>query len=148
MEERGIVDMYSNIDIYNNSSIILERRMPNRMISWIMVLILFSIFLVIISFIPINIFKTYNGYVTLENNNQYINLVMNSNNLIDKKGILYVKNKSINYEFNSIKENIITVLIDSKYLLVPNELIKINLLYDKTTLLKLIRNKILKGFGS
>lgn len=140
--------MYGNIDIYNNSSIILERRMPNKIISWIMVLILFSIFLVIISFIPINIFKTYSGYVTLENNNQYINLVMNSNDLIDKKGILYVKNKSINYEFNSIKENIITVLIDNKYLLVPNELIKINLLYDKTTLLKLIRNKILKGFGS
>lgn len=140
--------MYGNIDIYNNSSIILERRMPNKIISWIMVLILFSIFLVIISFIPINIFKTYSGYVTLKNNNQYINLVMNSNDLIDKKGILYVKNKSINYEFNSIKENIITVLIDNKYLLVPNELIKINLLYDKTTLLKLIRNKILKGFGS
>ena len=42
----------------------------------------------------------------------------------------------------------IIVLIDSKYLLEPNKLIKINLLCDRTTLLKLIRNKILKGFGS
>ena len=73
---------------------------------------------------------------------------MGSDDLIDKKGTLYIKNKSIKYEFDSIKENIITVLIDSKYLLEPSKLIKINLLCERTTLLKLIRNKILKGFGS
>lgn len=140
--------MEKSIDIYTNSSIILERRMPNKIISWIVILILFLIFLLVISFIPINIFRTYSGYVTLENNNQYINFVMGSDDLIDKKGILYIKNKSIKYEFDSIKENMITVLIDSKYLLEPNKLIKINLLCDRTTLLKLIRNKILKGFGS
>lgn len=140
--------MEKSIDIYTNSSIILERRMPNKIISWIVILILFFIFLLVISFIPINIFRTYSGYVTLENDNQYINFVMDSDDLIDKKGTLYIKNKSIKYEFDSIKENIITVLIDSKYLLEPNKLIKINLLCDRTTLLKLIRNKILKGFGS
>lgn len=140
--------MEKSIDIYTNSSIILERRMPNKIISWIVILILFLIFLLVISFIPINIFRTYSGYVTLENNNQYINFVMGSGDLIDKKGTLYIKNKSIKYEFDSIKENMITVLIDSKYLLEPNKLIKINLLCDRTTLLKLIRNKILKGFGS
>lgn len=140
--------MEKSIDIYTNSSIILERRMPNKIISWIVILILFFIFLLVISFIPINIFRTYSGYVTLESNNQYINFVMDSDDLIDKKGTLYIKNKSIKYEFDSIKENIITVLIDSKYLLEPNKLIKINLLCDRTTLLKLIRNKILKGFGS
>lgn len=140
--------MEKSIDIYTNSSIILERRMPNKIISWIVILILFLIFLLVISFIPINIFRTYSGYVTLENNNQYINFVMGSDDLIDKKGTLYIKNKSIKYEFDSIKENMITVLIDSKYLLEPNKLIKINLLGDRTTLLKLIRNKILKGFGS
>lgn len=140
--------MEKSIDIYTNSSIILERRMPNKIISWIVILILFLIFLLVISFIPINIFRTYSGYVTLENNNQYINFVMGSDDLIDKKGTLYIKNKSIKYEFDSIKENMITVLIDSKYLLEPNKLIKINLLCDRTTLLKLIRNKILKGFGS
>lgn len=140
--------MEKSIDIYTNSSIILERRMPNKIISWIVILILFFIFLLVISFIPINIFRTYSGYVTLENNNQYINFVMGSDDLIDKKGTLYIKNKSIKYEFDSIKENIITVLIDSKYLLEPSKLIKINLLCERTTLLKLIRNKILKGFGS
>ncbi len=140
--------MEKSIDIYTNSSIILERRMPNKIISWIVILILFLIFLLVISFIPINIFRTYSGYVTLENNNQYINFVMGSDDLIDKKGTLYIKNKSIKYEFDSIKENMIIVLIDSKYLLEPNKLIKINLLCDRTTLLKLIRNKILKGFGS
>lgn len=140
--------MEKSIDIYTNSSIILERRMPNKIISWIVILILFLIFLLVISFIPINIFRTYSGYVTLENNNQYINFVMGSDDLIDKKGTLYIKNKSIKYEFDFIKENMITVLIDSKYLLEPNKLIKINLLCDRTTLLKLIRNKILKGFGS
>lgn len=140
--------MEKSIDIYTNSSIILERRMPNKIISWIVILILFLIFLLVISFIPINIFRTYSGYVTLENNNQYINFVMGSDDLIDKKGTLYIKNKSIKYEFDSIKENMITVLIDSKYLLESNKLIKINLLCDRTTLLKLIRNKILKGFGS
>ena len=140
--------MEKSIDIYTNSSIILERRMPNKIISWIVILILFLIFLLVISFIPVNIFRTYSGYVTLENNNQYINFVMGSDDLIDKKGTLYIKNKSIKYEFDSIKENMIIVLIDSKYLLEPNKLIKINLLCDRTTLLKLIRNKILKGFGS
>ena len=140
--------MEKSIDIYTNSSIILERRMPNKIISWIVILILFLIFLLVISFIPINIFRTYSGYVTLENNNQYINFVMGPDDLIDKKGTLYIKNKSIKYEFDFIKENMITVLIDSKYLLEPNKLIKINLLCDRTTLLKLIRNKILKGFGS
>lgn len=140
--------MNNDINIYKNSSIILERRTPKKVISWITILILFFIFLIIISFIPINIYKAYNGYVSVDNENQYINIILNSDNLINKKGVLYIKKTRLNYEVISERDNIITMLVNSDYVLLQNKIIQVNLLQKKATLLEFLRNKMMKGFDS
>ena len=61
-----------NIDIYNNSAIILNNKLPKKIISWITILIILFILFIIFSFVPFNIYKPIIGYVDIKNNKTYL----------------------------------------------------------------------------
>ena len=44
------------LDIYNNSAIILDKKTPKKIISWITILIILTIMFVVFSLIPFNIY--------------------------------------------------------------------------------------------
>ena len=94
-----------NIDIYNNSAVILNKSNSFYSISWIITLIILTILFIIISFIPFNIYKSYEGYIVLNNNKSYINLILEKHDFpINKNNKLYIKNKNYKYEIININE--------------------------------------------
>ena len=106
-----------NIDIYNNSAIILNNKTPNFIINWIIILILLSLLICIILFIPFNIYKQFNGYIILKDNNSYINLIVNKNDFpLYKNKKLFIEKEKYKYKIISIDDN--------------NTIIKINLKED------------------
>ena len=68
-----------NINIYNNSACILNKKTPFIINSWIVILIICLILFIILSFIPFNIYSYYDGYVLKQNNKYYISLIINYN---------------------------------------------------------------------
>mgnify|MGYP003302592715 CR=1 FL=1 len=137
------------IDIYNDSAIILERKTPKSIISWITILILVLIVFIIFSFIPFNIYKNYSGYINIDNKNTYLIISLEKSDFpIVKNNILYIHNKCYKYKIISIKDNIVTldVKLDDN-LKIENNIVLINVLKEKTTLYKIIKNKIKKGLG-
>lgn len=137
------------IDIYNDSAIILERKTPKSIISWITILILVLIVFIIFSFIPFNIYKNYSGYINIDNKNTYLIINFKKSDFpIGKNNILYIHNKYYKYKIINIKDN--TVTLDVKLddnLKIENNIVLINILKEKTTLYKIIKNEIKKGFG-
>ena len=122
-----------NLDIYNDSAIILNRKTSKKIFSWITILIMLTILFIIFSFVPFNIYKVFVGYVNIDKNNSYIILNLNDSDFpIDKKNKLYIKNKEYSYKIMKIDGNIVSV----------------NILKDRTTLFKIIINKIKKGFDA
>jgi len=49
------------LDIYNNSAIILEKKTPKRIISWITILTIIVVLFVVFSMVPFNIYKPFIG---------------------------------------------------------------------------------------
>lgn len=138
-----------NIDIYNNSAIILNKKTPSFINSWITILVILLILFIIILFIPFNIYKTYNGYIILDNNNSYINLLIKKSDFpIKKNNILYIKDYGYKYKVVNIKDNNVLLKIDLKDdIKINNNLVVVNVLNNTTTLFKEIKNKIKKGLG-
>lgn len=138
-----------NIDIYNNSAIILTNKTPSIIKYWIIILIILSLVFLMLIFIPFNIYKSYNGYIIIDNNKSYINFTVNKNDFpINKNNKLYINQYSYKYEVINIKDN--NVLLDVKLkdkIKINNNIVKINILKDRTSLFKIIKNKIKKGFG-
>ena len=48
-----------NIDIYNNSAVILNNKNPSLIKYWITILIILCLLFLVLLFIPFNIYKTY-----------------------------------------------------------------------------------------
>ena len=138
-----------NLDIYNDSAIILEKKTPKKIISWITILIMFTILFIVFSFIPFNIYKPLFGYVDLTNNSSYLILDINKSDFpVNKNNELYIKNKKYNYKIVRIEEDklVLNLNLDDN-LKIQNNIITANLLKNRTTLFNIIKNKIKKGFG-
>ena len=138
-----------NIDIYNNSAIILNNKTPNFIINWIIILILLSLLICIILFIPFNIYKQFNGYIILKDNNSYINLIVNKNDFpLYKNKKLFIEKEKYKYKIISIDDNNTLIKINLKEdIKINNNIVNVSILKDRTILYKIIKNKIKKGFG-
>jgi len=137
------------LDIYNDSAIILDKKTPKKIISWITILIVLTVLFIIFSFIPFNVYKPLVGYIDIVDDNSYLILNLNNSDFpVNNDNILYIKNKKYNYEIVSIQENklILNVNIEDN-LKIQNNALTANILKNKTTLFKIIKNKIKKGFG-
>ena len=138
-----------NIDIYNNSSIILEKKTPLLIKSWIIILTLLSLLFITIIFIPYSTYITYNGYVVLKDSNSYISLNINKNDFpIKSKNKLYIENDKYTYENINIEKNNIILSINLKHeIKINNNLLTLHILKDRTTLFEKIKTRIKKRFG-
>ena len=137
------------LDIYNNSAIILNRQAPRVINTWIIILIATSIIFIFCLLIPFNIYKTYNGYIIIENNNTYINLVIDKTDFpINKNNKLYIKDMEYKYEIINIERDSVLLEVNIKdNINIKNNIVVVNILKEKTTILEIIKNKIKKGFG-
>ena len=137
------------LDIYNDSAIILDKKIPKKIISWITILIILTILFVVFSFIPFNIYKPLFGYVDITNNSSYLILDFDKSDFpFNKNNELYIKSKKYDYKVVRIEENklILNVNLDNN-LKVQNNIVTANVLKNRTTLFNIIKNKIKKGFG-
>lgn len=134
-----------NIDIYNNSGFILNKNISFFEKSWIIILISLIILFTIFMFIPFNIYKTYNGYI--EDN--YMYLVLENNDFpVNKNNKLYIENNLYKYKIISIENNVVVIDIKLKEdINIENNTFKVNVLKDRTNILKILKKKIKKGFG-
>lgn len=136
------------IDIYNDSAIILEKKTPKKIISWITILIILTLIFLFLSFLPFNLYKTKVGYVNIVDNNSYIVLPIDESDFpVHKNKKLFIKNKKYNYKIMKLESDklILKINLDNN-LKIQNNIVKINILKDRTTLFKIIKNKIKKGF--
>lgn len=138
-----------NLDIYNDSAIILEKKTPKKIISWITILIILTILFVVFSFIPFNIYKPLFGYVDITNNSSYLILDFDKSDFpFNKNNELYIKSKKYDYKVVRIEENKLTLNVNlDNNLKVQNNIVTANVLKNRTTLFNIIKNKIKKGFG-
>lgn len=138
-----------DIDIYNDSAIILKRKTPKYLNYWLVILFLIIILAFVILMIPFNRFNNYKSYIVNIDNKFYINLLLDKSDFpVNKKNILYIKDKKYNYKINSLEEN--NLIIEVKgidNLKIENNMINISILKERTTLLKILKKKIKKGFG-
>lgn len=137
-----------NIDIYNNSALILNNKTPNFINSWIIILVILSLLFVVILFIPFNIYSTYNGLVIVNNKESYISLTLEKSDFpINKNNKLYIKDKNYKYEILGIENNNILISIKLEDdIKINNNIVTVNILKDRITLFNIIKNKIKKGF--
>lgn len=138
-----------NINIYNNSAMILNKKTPKQVYSWITILILLVIISIILFSIPFNIYKTYLGSLILDNDKTYIKLSLNNNDFpIKKKNKLYIENDCYNYEVININNLEVLLSINLKdEIRINNNLVVVNVLKKRTSVFKIIKEKIKKGFG-
>lgn len=140
-------------DIYYNSSVILLRKTPYKIISWIT--ILFISMLSIIIFGIVFKYNKYEKYIAIFKDNQ-LHLLIEPNRINDLKTEFILNNKKYSFEINSISEDyiinetknyyevILNCELDNKYK-INNNILNINMELDKTTLLKEILNFLKKG---
>lgn len=135
------------IDIYNDSAIILDKTTPKKIISWITILIFLTTIFIIISLIPLNIYKTYIGTIKIDNSNSYI-LLSNCDFPIKNNNYLYIKTKKYFYEVENIYDSdvVLKLKLESN-ISIDNNKILVNILDGRTSLYKIIKNKIKKGLG-
>jgi len=131
-----------NIDIYNNSAIILQGTESPFINSWIIILIILSLLFILISFIPFNIYNTYNGYII----DDYI-YINEYDFPVNKSNKLYINKDNYKYEVVSIdNENVVLKVKIKDDIKKNNNIVVVNILKDRITIFKIIKNKIKKGF--
>ena len=133
-----------NIDIYNNSRVILNKKMPKIITSWLTILIILLILLIIFCNIKFNIYKNLKGIVIIKDNDTFIQTILNKSDFeLSKKDLLYIKDKKYKYEIINIENNIALLKIDiPDDLKIEDNVININILKERTTLFKIIKRKI------
>ena len=141
----------NDIDIYNNSSVIMLKKVPVKIISWITILLVFLIFILVFG-----IFFTYNKYEKcigiVRGNNIVLELSPDKINKI--KDRLYIDNKKYNFEIKekdyiiivnkNYYEIVLNINLEDKYK-IDNNILEIYIELEKTTLLKEIFNFLKKG---
>ena len=137
------------LDIYNDSAIILEKKTPKKIISWITILVILMGLIVVFSMVPFNIYKPFIGKVNITGNKILVGLDLNYSDFpVSRYNKLYIKNKEYSYRVVSIEDNILFLDINlDDNLKIQNNIITMNILKNRTTIFKIIKNKIKKGFG-
>lgn len=142
-----------DINIYYNSSIIVDRKIPSKIVSWVTILIGLLIFILLFgNFVE---YKKYQKVVGIVKNNAIIVLI--EPNMINKmQRTLIINNKEYNFEINSISEDytildnknyyemILDIDLDNKYK-INNNILELNIELGKTTLIKEIIIFLKKG---
>lgn len=138
-----------NISIYEDSYVILNKKTPKSIISWITILIILFILSVIFFMIPFNIYKSFNGYVTIENHNSYLTLLLDKRDFpISSAYKLYIENTKYDYEIvNILEDQIILEVGLNEDIKINGNIVLVNVLKGRTTVFEIIKNKIKKGFG-
>ncbi len=137
----------NEIDIYDDSSLILERKNPKCVISWITILILLTISLMIIFSIKFNIYKSYNAYVVIEDKTYLVILLNESDFPIDKSDKLYIKRILYDYKIVDISDNKMVVELNlSDDISINNNQVVVNILKNRTTIFEIIKNKLREEF--
>lgn len=136
-----------NLDIYNNSRVILEKNIPKSIVSWITILCILLILLIIFFSIPFNVYKNYSGYISTYNHNSYLNLFITKGDFpIHKNGKLYIKNDKYNYEVIEIEDDKVILKVNLKdEINIDNNVVLVNILSNRTTVFEILKNKIKKG---
>ena len=137
------------LDIYNDSAIILKSKIPKNIISWITILIILTILFIAFSLIPFNIYKSLIGYVDIIDNNSYLILNVDYSDFpVNNDNKLYIKKNKYTYKIVSIEKDKLILSLDlDNNLKLQNNMIVVNILKNRTTLFKIIKDKIKKGFG-
>lgn len=138
-----------NINIYNNSAIILSKKTPKSIVSWISILFVLLILLIIFFSIPFNIYNSLFGYITIKDNDSYLVLSLDKSDFpMNKNDKLYIKSDKYDYEVIDIDNNKVILKIDLKEeIKLDNNTVIVNLLSNRTTVFEILKNKIKKGFG-
>lgn len=137
----------NKIDIYDDSSLILERKNPKCVISWITILILLTISLMIIFSIKFNIYKSYNAYVVIEDKTYLVILLNESDFPIDKSDKLYIKRILYDYKIVDISDNKMVIELSlSDDISINNNQVVVNILRNRTTIFEIINNKLREEF--
>lgn len=134
--------------MYINSEI-LSRKMPKSIISWITILIITFILSLIFINIPFNTYKSFNGYIFKYKEKFYIRVLINKSDFpIYKKDTLYIKDKKYKYKIINIdkKKYILDLRLDNS-IKIENNIVIVNIKKEKTTVFKILKNKIKKGIG-
>lgn len=137
-----------DINVFVFSKLKLMNEKPSKVISWITILcFLVIIFLIINIFFKYNVYSNYIGYI--KDNN--IRIIMDDNSFPIKKDYkLYIGKKKYDYKVLNIekKEEYYELLINCKLdkkLLIDNNILMVRFKIKKTTLFRIIVDKIKKG---
>ena len=143
-----MINGMDKLDIYNNSAIILEKKAPKSIISWITILIILLVSLLIISLIKFNLYKSLTGVIYIDKDSTYFMSELSDIDFpVYKDKKLYIKGNKYNYDIVSIKDGILKLKIDlDNSLNVNGNIISVNILIDRTSLFNLIKNEVKKGF--
>lgn len=138
-----------SIDIFNNSANILYHKKPNSIKSWITILILLFIFMLIVINIPYSKYEIYQSKVIKIDGISYLKVridevetpIYNNNNL-------YINYKKYLYKIKEINDNDIIIDINiPKSINIEGNIINIEIEKTKTTVLKKILKRIMKGLN-
>jgi len=149
---------YDDLDIFNNSSVVYMKKTNNRIISYVVILIIFSVlFLSLAFFYKFEIFNIYYGKVYEQDDETYVVLNVDSDFInISKRNYLEINNKSIKCHLNSFSDNYV-VYNNKKYwevtyecelpdeLNVNNNMIEIKIDRRTTTLFNEFIKKVKRG---
>lgn len=137
-----------SIDIFNNSAIIMNRKTPKKIISWITILLLLIITILIFSFIPFNIYKRNIGVVFIYNNEYFVDLKLENNDFpIYKNKKLYINNDLYKYEVIKIDNNSVILKINlNEEHKIDGNILNMVILDNRTTLMNIIKFKIKRWF--
>ena len=99
--------------------------------------------------VPFNIYKPVYGKVNITNTGTLVELNFSGSDFpFDNSNKLYIKNKEYSYKVVSIEDNLVLLDINlDDNLKIQNNIITMNILKNRTTIFKIIKNKIKKGFG-
>ena len=146
------------IDIFDNSPLILEKKRPLYIVSYLTIILIVILFIILIgSLYEYNPYKSYLGKVIISENDFYINILMEDRDVLFLNKDIFINNKSYKSKIISISdiayigENLkkyyevrIKSNIDDN-LIIQNNIIEISMKLPKTTLLKELIKNIRKG---
>lgn len=148
----------NNIDIFNNSEIILRRKSLKIKYYIITMFILITILINFLIFYRYNPYLNLKAIIVVENNNYYLKTLALGTQINDiNKNTLIISNKKYKYKVRNISEDYILdenynkyyeVLLNAKIdkkLIINNNIIDISIKQSKTTFAKELIKKIKKG---
>ena len=150
-----------NIDIFNNTEIIMTRKMPSKIVSWITVLIIG-----LVIFLFISIFYKYNDYIYLDAkvlednekfylqtylNDDYIKKISKATLIVDGIEQVFIISKiTPSYYNDSNSNNIYEVLLEApvnQKLNINNNIVELRFKLSQTTLINKFMTNIKKELG-